>query len=335
MAMRARHIFIHAWWRSGSTYLWSKLRENESLICYYEPLHERNAHLTMEKVGAPADAKISRELRHPIQSKNYFSEYEPLVRSSNLRFSASLAYDRFLLRPEDENEELRIYIEGLLKAASEVRRVPVLCFCRSQMRSAWMRNTFGGTHIAQIRNPADQWASFHVEPYFRDKMLLIALNLRRQRPAAFAHIETFERFAGHVSKYPASVAEQLFDAFVATTDALAVFLIIWMASALQAISTAEFVIDIDRLSSDLQTRKIAEQWFAALGCRVDFSDCASPLWDELPISRKEFERLTEDTARAIRGKANPLVIASPDAARSRLPLLSPGTAQILQMALGD
>ena len=33
-------LFIHAWFRSGSTYIWSKLRNDEKLICYYEPFHE-------------------------------------------------------------------------------------------------------------------------------------------------------------------------------------------------------------------------------------------------------------------------------------------------------
>jgi hypothetical protein len=333
--MDADPLFIHAWWRSGSTYVWSKLRENESLVCYYEPLHERNACLAIEKLEAPADAKISRELRHPIQSKNYFSEYEPLVRSDTLRFSPSLAYDRFLLRPDDEYEELRIYIEGLLKAAADAKRVPVLCFCRSQMRSAWIKKAFGGTHVAQIRNPADQWASFHVEPYFRDKMLAIALNLRQLHPAAFAHIEAFERFARYMSKHPASVVERLFDTFVTEKDALAVFLIIWLASALQAISFADFVLDIDRLSHDLQWRKTAEQWFARIGCRVDFLDCASPSWDELPVSRSEFEHLVEDATTAIRSKAAPLVIAAPDAIRGRLALLSPLSGKVLRMALEE
>jgi hypothetical protein len=333
--MDADPIFIHAWWRSGSTYVWSKLRENESLVCYYEPLHERNAHLTVEKVEEPADEKISRELRHPMQTKNYFSEYAALIRSNDLQFSPTLPYDRFLLRPDEADDALKIYIDGLLRVASDANRIPVLCFVRSQMRSAWIKKAFGGVHIAQIRNPLDQWASFRVEPYFRDKMLIIALNLRKLHPAAFAHIEAFERFARYMSKHPASVVERLFDTFVAEKDALAVFLIIWLASALQAICVADFILDIDWLSSDLESRKTAERWFATIGCPVDFSDCASPSWDELPVSRSEFEHLVEDATTAIRSKAAPLVIATPDAIRGRLALLSPLSGKVLRMALEE
>jgi hypothetical protein len=40
-----------------------------------------------------------------------------------------------------------------------------------------IKRVFSGVHIAQIRNPADQWASFHVGNFI-NKMLLIALKLR-------------------------------------------------------------------------------------------------------------------------------------------------------------
>ena len=59
-------IFIHAWWRSGSTYIWSKLRENESCRCYYEPLHEKIAGLNLAAIEGPAEVSVSRALRHPI-----------------------------------------------------------------------------------------------------------------------------------------------------------------------------------------------------------------------------------------------------------------------------
>src|SRR5262249_9526968 len=157
------------------------------------------------------------------------------------------SYDRFLLRPDELDDELRTYLERLLKTAFDSKRVPVLCFCRSQMRSAWMKKTFGGVHIAQIRNPADQWLSFKIEPYFRNKMLIIALNLRKVHPSAFVHIETFERFARYMAKHPPSAVARLFDTHIAERDALAIFLIIWIASTLQAISISDFILDIDRL----------------------------------------------------------------------------------------
>src|SRR5262249_20100621 len=182
-------IFVHAWWRSGSTYVWSKLRENDSLICYYEPLHERISHLNPDIIDGSAEIEISRDLRHPVQAKNYFAEYAELVHSKTLRFAPELSYSRYLLLPEETDEQLRLYLNGLIKAASAKSRTAVLCFCRSQMRSAWMKKVFAGVHIAQIRNPADQWVSFNVETFFPNTMLVIALKLRKLYPLSFIHIE--------------------------------------------------------------------------------------------------------------------------------------------------
>ena len=201
------------------------------------------------------------------------------------------------------------------------------------MRSAWLKKNFGGVHMAQIRNPWDQWASFQLEEYFRSKMLLIALKLRDSHPFAFAHIESFERFARYMSKRSDAVVESLFEKFIAEKDALAVFLMIWIASALQAISCADFVLDIDQLSTDLECRKSAMEWFKRIGCPTDFSDCASPSSRKLPVSANEFERMLNDTVTAIRTKAAPLVIAEPEIVRKGCESLSPLSSKVLQSAL--
>jgi hypothetical protein len=331
--MAADRIFIHAWWRSGSTYVWSKIRENRSHICYYEPFHEKISYLTRDLVAEPADVELSRFFRHPVQQKNYYAEYAELVRSDNLQFSPALSYDRYLLLPDQADEQLQAYIEGLLKAAMAANRHAALCFCRSQMRSAWLKKNFGGVHIAQIRNPSDQWVSFQVEDYFCKKMLLIALKLRKTHPFAFAHIEPFERFAHYMSKRSDAVIESLFEKFIAEKDALAIFLIIWMASALQAISFADFVLDIDQLSTDRNCRKGAMEWFESIGCPIDFSDCASPSSSKLPIAVSDFERMLFDAAMTIRTKAAALVVAEPEIVRQRLGSLSPRSGRILQLAL--
>jgi len=335
MLMLADRIFVHAWWRSGSTYIWSKLRKNGSFICYYEPLHEKNSQLTIDAVEGAANPELVRIFRHPTQKESYFAEYAALVRSTNLQFSPALSYDRFLLRPDERDDELRVYIAGLLKAASEARRTAVLCFCRSQMRSGWMKKTFGGVHVAQIRNPYDQWASFHVEPYFRNKMLIIALKLRNLHPRSFAHIEGFERFARSMSKYPAPLIRQLFDRFIDEKDALAIFLVVWTTSALQAISFADFVIDIDRLSTDPSSRRNASRWFETIGCPIDFSDCASPSSNQVLFPENEFERMIDEATEAVRTNAAALAITDADVVRQWLASLSPLSSKVLRLALEE
>ena len=114
-------IFIHAWWRSGSTYIWSKLRENKSCRCYYEPLNEKIADLNVVDVKASPELDVSRKLRHPIPTKHYFAEYAKLLRSGSLHYSPELAYQRYLLQPGQADDRLRNYLDGLISSASAAK----------------------------------------------------------------------------------------------------------------------------------------------------------------------------------------------------------------------
>ena len=110
-------IFIHAWWRSGSTYIWSKLREDESCRAYFEPLNERIPDLTLSMIEAAPDADASRGLRHPILARDYFAEYADLLRSGGLCYSRELAFDRYLLQPDQPDPQLHAYIATLVESA--------------------------------------------------------------------------------------------------------------------------------------------------------------------------------------------------------------------------
>jgi hypothetical protein len=330
-------IFIHAWWRSGSTYIWLKLRENKSCRCYYEPLHERIADLNLAAIKAAPEIEFSRALRHPIPKKHYFAEYAKLLRSGSLHYFPELAYQRYLLLPGQADDRLRNYLDGLISSASAAKRRAILCFCRSQMRSAWMKQSCGGVHVAQIRNPADQWASFKIDSYFTFNMIMIALKLRDLHPHAFAHIEPFERFAQPLAKrrsLPKDLIAKIVSQFVSQRDCFDVFLVIWIASALQAIAYCDFLLDIDLLSTDLDYRNSASRWFDSISCSVDFSDCSSPTSSELHLRSPLFERTVEDAAGAIRSGASSLVITDPKAVEKWLPSLSPLSRWILRLALG-
>src|SRR5262249_15691567 len=188
-------------------------------------------------------------LRHPTLNQHYFAEYADLLRSGELRYFPELAYDRYLLRLDQTDQRLRDHLHSLISSASGSKQRAVLCFCRSQMRSAWMNQTFGGVHVAQIRNPADQWTSFKsfqskIRPNFSVDMITIALKLRDSHPHAFVHIEAFERLAKQISKrssLPIELIKEYFlNHFVNQRDCFDVFLVIWIASALQAIAHCDF-----------------------------------------------------------------------------------------------
>jgi hypothetical protein len=303
-------LFVHAWFRSGSTYIWSKLRDNEKLICYYEPFHEVLGEKTLvEQIERHKPIETSLNLRHPVQQRHYFNEYKKLLMKDQLNFVSELPYTNYFLLPNQEDIPRYKYIQTLISHAFNEDRLPVLSFCRSQMRSAWIKQNFLGTHIAQIRDPLSQYESFTVQPYFRNTMIKIALDLRRNNPACFTHIVHFDRFAASFEKRPDLPAEQLYEYFLKPDDFFAIFLVIWTLSVLQSMSCSDLTLDIDSLASDISYRSQVRDWFAALGCFLDFSDCSTPLTTNFDTEKAA--RMITEAGRAFRENACTVLVYDP------------------------
>ena len=303
-------LFVHAWFRSGSTYIWSKLRNNEKLICYYEPFHEvLNEKTLIEQIEGHKPIEASLSLRNPVQGHHYFYEYKTLLMKDQLNFASELPYTNYFLLPNQEDASRYKYIQSLISHAFNVDRLPVLSFCRSQMRSAWIKQNFLGTHIAQIRDPLSQYESFNVLPYFKNAMIKIALDLQRNHPACFTHIPRFDRFAAAFEKRPGMPAEQLYEYFLKPDDFLAIFLVIWTLSVLQSTSYSDLTLDIDSLASDSSYKSLVRDWFAGLGCFVDFSDCSIPLTTNFDAEKAA--RMITEAGRALRENACTCLIYDP------------------------
>ena len=303
-------LFIHAWFRSGSTYIWSKLRNDEKLICYYEPFHEVLAEKTLlEQIERHKPVETSLALKHPFQQRHYYDEYKKLLMKDQLNFTSDLSYRNYFLLPNQEDIPRYKYIQTLISHAFNEDRLPVLSFCRSQMRSAWIKQKFQGTHIAQIRDALSQYESFGVQPYFRNTMIKIALDLRRDNPACFAHIGHFDRFAEAFEKRPDLPADQLYEYFLKPDDFLAIFLVIWMLSVLQSISCSDLTLDIDILANDASYRSQVRDWFAAVGCFVDFADCSIPLTTS--FDKDKAMRMITEAGRAFRENSCSVLLYDP------------------------
>lgn len=321
-------LFVHAWFRSGSTYIWGKLRKNENLICYYEPFHEVLAEPSLrDQIESHAPLETSKSMRHPVEDRHYFFEYRQLLSEHRLNFVPELSYHRYFLADNQPDPDRFRYIETLIAFASEEARSPVLCFCRSPMRSAWIKKQFNGTHIAQIREPVSQYNSFDVQPYFRTTMIKTALDLRRSSPRCFAHIPNFDRFAAAFEKRSGLPPDQLYQFFLKPEDFKAIFFLIWSLSALQSISICDLVLDIDRLSTDTSYQRTMSAWFGDLDCKVDFSDCKSPLSADAN-DRATFELIAE-TGRALKAEARSLLICDAQKVENASAFLSDKTRRVL------
>jgi hypothetical protein len=157
--MKNNPVFIHSLFRCGSTYFWSKFRENEDYFCYYEPLH----HFLLE-IDFDYENKFEKEdflkRENAIQIKHYLDEYKYLIDKHNSgipHFKKSFIFDQYCnIYP---NPELKKYIDFLL--INTGNRRPVLQFNRTGFRTSWFKHNFPeALNIYLVRNPRDQWESY-------------------------------------------------------------------------------------------------------------------------------------------------------------------------------
>jgi hypothetical protein len=100
---------------------------------------------------------------HPRLTRPYYHEYAPLLRNGTPGvdgFRRAFGAANFFADAAAELPELRAYIAMLLAHAAKQGRQPVLKFCRSIGRVAWMQRNFpGAVHVVVLRNPATQFGS--------------------------------------------------------------------------------------------------------------------------------------------------------------------------------
>ena len=260
-------VFIHSWFRSGSTWLWKKLRQADGIMALYEPLNEELPFWTPERLKS-APVRAFEGDNHPDLDNHYYYEYLDLIATNELRFAKSLSYERYLLGAPDQNEELESYVNNLIRFAENRGQRAALSFCRSQMRSGWFAAKFDAVNIAQVRNPVDQWISFGKHQYFTQRTLLTAYCLSRQVPDALIHVEGFgELETAWRSGRSARISE---------LGCFTVFSTLWICSTIHALINSEIAVDVDQLSHDTNASKKIEEMLSTHGLRLDLSDCQVP-----------------------------------------------------------
>lgn len=144
-------IFVVGWWRSGTTFLWNLLRDDDRYTGYFEPLHP-HLKLYLDHGG--------RERTDPthLAVSGYWTEYAGLhydVFAESWR--PWFGRDRWVLDADDDAPDLRDYLQALIDHAD---RQPVLKTTRAALRAEWVRATFPEATIVHVaRDPRCVWTS--------------------------------------------------------------------------------------------------------------------------------------------------------------------------------
>jgi len=163
-ALELDPVFVHASPRSGSTYFFSVLRRNESLVCFNEAIMDGKR--DYERFKKPREREIFRaeaqkwNLNHHFLGRDEFAEFIDAWDEVMHLCPEFPAFHEYLPLNGVLSSDLRAYLSALIKYAQARHKRPVLCEINSRGRAGAMRGAFGGFHIAQYRNPLSQFGSF-------------------------------------------------------------------------------------------------------------------------------------------------------------------------------
>lgn len=293
----AAPVFIHSLFRTGSTWLWQKLRDLPGLCAYYEPFHHMLLTLTpKQREGFVYDDEATGRMKHPSLSRPHFDEYGDLLDSSAgglPLFRKSFCYDEY--GENGDNPALKSYIDSLIAGAAPSR--PLLQFNRSALRCRWFREAYPGAFsLYLLRNPRDQWQSFvnmkdgeGIDVFLVLDLLIASVNRRREPFRRLA--AELPLFAFHSPRYAEEEAfyRHLLPRYTAA-ESYRLFFYHWLAALAEGLGHTDVVVDMDRLHRDGDYRASLADIFAAKGLRgVSFEDAKPSSYESFSLTIPEME----------------------------------------------
>ncbi|WP_429302081.1 hypothetical protein [Paraburkholderia sp. GAS199] len=270
-------LFLHTGWRSGGTWVWSRLRALDTVTGFYEPLSNVLADLSLADVSACAPTLTS---GHPPLAKPYFEEYRPLLREGVrgvAGYDRRFGTDRFAAEPDAEFPALQRYLQSLIELGADQQRVPVFKFCRSSGRLPWLKQAFPHImHAAVLRNPASQFASGWLlkqqwsNPFFVAAPFRV-LGLNQSEPLVKQAIDACGVSLPAVPPGSHDAYAMACEQYAQTAEgnnAYRAFVALWALCALRMTGGVDLLIDMDRIG---QSRDEAATMRAAIHAQCGVS----------------------------------------------------------------
>ena len=329
-------VFLHGMWRSGTTFVWSQFRKSPGAYCYYEPLHDALAKLTVARLrrngGYDPEA-----LGHNPLAAPYFNEFEPLLGLRGVKnYRRAFAFDRLVMHPEDEHEQLRRYVGGLITHAEGCGRTPVLGFNRSCLMVGWLAQRFRALNVYIVRSPEGVCASYlgqlrRGNPWFIAHWLWV-LERNETEPLVQPLIERLplrkrmERLLRPREGYYLDAARRM-----SAEQVYFMTVYLWLAGVLWGACRCDLVLDMDRLHEEPYRQSAGERLRLRSGLTIGFEDSRS-MTREVPLDEAERGRIEGEVLAAL-PRHGPGLTLAPGAARGMLSQLTSGKAELLAEAV--
>ncbi len=294
-------IFIHSLFRTGSTYLWNKFRQDGRYYCYYEPFNQIIGELnTNNPAPLSGDENITTLMRHPILNRDYLFEYQPLCTEGPIGipyFKKSFSFDNFC--NNETNPEQKKYVDFLIENTGG--KIPLLQFNRSALRIGWFKKYYASSlHMYLVRNPFDQFCSYlsMAEEQGLDIFLimdLITTGVNRNKGIfreLARHIPLLE-YHGQCFRDEEFVYRQLLPIY-STEEKYFIFYYIWFAALVENLLNSSLILNINFLSSSAPYRAKFNQHLQTYHIdNMDFSDCKIQAWTKSVLAENKRTKIQE------------------------------------------
>jgi len=320
-SLNRRPIFIQAMWRTGSTYVWKKFRDQPRYRAYYEPLHECLIQ-TKEQVEAASGADKQIAMRHPGIEKFYFAEY-PFTKDGGVEhFRKPLSYERYCLQENENDEDLRKYIDNLIDHAAKNGQTAALQFNRGLLRAGWLAKNFSPIQILVLRHPLDVWKSFLRFPgHPFETYVCSVLGQNREK----APLNRLPRWLDIPCEIHDTFAQEfpVYAAFAAANKELLypLFFDFYLLSIIYCAQFADCILDLDGIGQDTSLRARATARLRDLGIEMNLDDCTLPRYAP-EASDKEWAAYEQFTSGFLERRLRPAVSVSASKFELHRPLLS-------------
>lgn len=285
-------IFVHASMRSGSTYFFNALRRTDSLLCFNEAIMDRKRNYARFRDARRRNftrlkAAQSWDVNHHFLDRVDFEEFIEAWDAVMHLCPEFPEFQDYLPDGGQLSPELIAYLSALMKYARSQGRRPALCEVTSRGRAGALRGAFGGFHIAQYRDPLNQFGSFVrglIEGGTWTFLATPAMELGTSNAHPLCHVvpESWRppalpwRSQNEAQFWASNIQYFAIVAAPAPETIEKVFrwhLFSWVLSNLVAISYSDLALDIDRIHDDANYRaSIVQSLVKGVGATLDFSD---------------------------------------------------------------
>jgi hypothetical protein len=325
-------VFLHALWRSGSTYVWSRFREAPGTRAFYDPLNIDLAKLTAAKIARITPA-ASPHLRHPLMDEPYFAEFAPLLAGKGVHgYSRDLAVERMFLDPEEPHPALEVYLRQLIDRGGAEDLAPVLGLTGSFGRIGWAKARFGGRHIHIDRSAEAIWGSYMDQiragnPWFIARLLPV-IEANRAHPwlqplAEAMPLRTpLQKLMGGRKEHYRRVAAQ-----IAPEEVYRLVFHVWTLAALQGLVHCQAILDMNLVGEPRYRAGATRAIRSLTGLDVNFDDAQAASAKGPMLDRGLKRRIEGEVLRSIPLSARHEAVQA--GAAKRLANLAPAKADLL------